>query len=50
MNEYDENDIEDFDEYLEYYGLDSSENNITDIDNKATDEEDDSDNIKELYF
>lgn len=40
MEQYDENDIEDFDEYLNYYGFDND--NIID--------DDSDDEVRELYF
>ena len=45
---YDENDIEDFEDYLHYYGFDES----FDEDDEATDDDDDTcdSDIKELYF
>lgn len=44
---YDENDIEDFEEYLHYYGFDDDESDSTSEDDD--DEEIDSE-IRELYF
>jgi len=48
FNNYDENDIEDFEEYLNYYGLDDFEDN----DDLAVydDSIDDDTDIKELFF
>jgi len=54
---YDENDIEDFEDYLQYYGFDESElyEDDIDIDDEnytAIDDDDDTydSDIKELYF
>ncbi len=44
FSSYDENDIEDFEEYLHYYGLDNDDTNTEDAD-----EEIESD-LRELYF
>ena len=49
MESYDENDIEDFEDYLEYYGIDAKIDDDDDNNLEVEDIEIDSD-IRELFF